>query len=119
MKIKTKFIISGFLLILSAFSLMLVFIFFVIAKAFLGGVEVVNQTNGNIKVTPYGQYEGTNILGPLPRFITPLLGIYSLFSTNFKIAPGERKLIWYDSDDTELKGVIILNDHGQYRVLPV
>jgi hypothetical protein len=117
MTTKTKLKYSGGFLIVSAFSLLWVFISFIGIPIFMDKFEVTNKTKQTIYVTPFGQWEGSQQLGTLPIYAIPYPSVISPIVTDLKIKRNDTKEIWFDSDDIWLRGFLVKTDNEPYKVM--
>lgn len=123
MKTKIKLFISSIFLIISLLAI-LWFILKFLAIAFTDKIEVVNDTEKTIFITPYGRKidsgptEFDNIGLPTYYFFKPP-SIISPLNNSFEIKPHNTKILWYDINQTayDIDYILVFGVQDQFRVI--
>lgn len=125
MRIKIKLGISSVFLIISLFAILWLFLKFVTIP-FSDKIEVINNTEKTILITPYGRKmdSGNTLFSemglPTYYFFRPP-SILSPLNHNFKIKPNDTKTLWFDINDTaySIDYILIFGIQDQFRTTRV
>jgi hypothetical protein len=89
------------------------------ALAFLVDIEVANETDDTLFVTPIGAVGAEGRRSVLPQYTGTVPAFPAFRTGDFRLEPGESVSIRYDWDDINISEIAVRNEEGAYRALIV